>query len=130
MHETTERVVQDYLRRRCRAAGGSDRLFVSLRGKPLRYETVRCTFNEILRRLGLRDGTGQRQPRLHDLRHSCAVRALESCPRDQVATHVLALSTYLGHARVADTYWYLHVTPQLLATIADDCRSFLYGGAP
>jgi integrase len=46
--------------------------------------------------------------------------ALEACPcgYDEVNQHVLAVSTYLGHAKLASTYVYLHTTPQLLARIA------------
>ena len=42
---------------------------------------------------------------------------------------MLALSTYLGHASVADTYWYLEATPQLLTDISDACEAFLKGAA-
>jgi integrase/recombinase XerD len=42
---------------------------------------------------------------------------------------MLALSTYLGHAKIAHTYWYLHVTPHLMAEVADACRAQLDGGA-
>jgi site-specific recombinase XerD len=41
-----------------------------------------------------------------------------------------ALSTYLGHANVSDTCWYLHATPQLMRSVADACEVFLEGGAP
>jgi hypothetical protein len=41
---------------------------------------------------------------------------------------MLALTTYLGHARVADTCWYLQVTPLLTADIADACEAFMEGG--
>jgi hypothetical protein len=43
---------------------------------------------------------------------------LEMCTGDRnaVARHTLALSTYLGHAHVADTYWYFQATPKLLAS--------------
>ena len=40
---------------------------------------------------------------------------------------MLALSTYLGHTKVAHTYWYLHVTPQLMVDVADACRARLQG---
>ncbi len=52
--------------------------------------------------------------------HSWAVAALEACPcgYDQVNQHVLAVSTYLGHAKLESTYLHLHTTPQLLADIA------------
>jgi hypothetical protein len=60
------------------------------------------------------------------------VRALERCTgdRDRVARHVLALSTYLGHAHVADTYWYLQATPHLMTGIADACEGLFAGGTP
>jgi hypothetical protein len=29
---------------------------------------------------------------------------------------ILALSTYLGHAKVTDTYWYVTATPELMAS--------------
>ena len=32
--------------------------------------------------------------------------------------NILALSTYIGHAKVTDTYWYVTATPQLLAIAA------------
>lgn len=70
------------------------------------------------------------RPRLHDLRHTFAVRALERCPagRDAVNRHMLALTTYMGHARVESTYWYLERTPQMLRDIADACEALVTGG--
>ena len=58
--------------------------------------------------------------------------ALETCPdgRDRITKHMLALSTYLGHSKVADTYWYLEATPDLMRNIADSCQSFFAGGRP
>jgi len=38
--------------------------------------------------------------------------------REEVARHFVALSTYLGHAEIAHTYWYLQATPQLMSDIA------------
>ena len=40
---------------------------------------------------------------------------------------MLALSTYLGHARLEDTYWYLENTPQLMTDIAEAGESFMQG---
>jgi len=122
MHSTTAHAVDEYLRRRRCVAGNTDHLFVTLKGRPLRYPTVIAVFLAIIRRLGLRGEPGESGPRLHDLRHTLSVRALEACSRDEVAGHLLALSTYLGHAHLADTYWYLHATPHLMSGIADACR--------
>jgi hypothetical protein len=49
--------------------------------------------------------------------------------RGAVARHMLALSTYLGHAHLEDTYWYLQATPALLGDIADAAEAYLAGGA-
>jgi integrase len=69
--------------------------------------------------------------RLHDLRHTFAVRSLESCPpdREAVAHHMAGLSVYLGHASVANTYWYLEATPVLLRDIAAVSEQLYLGEA-
>ena len=123
MHPSAWMAVNDYLRQRRRIVGDSPHLFVSLRGRQLAYSTAVSTFLTILRSIGLRAEAGATGPRLHDLRHTFAVRALESCPLDHVASCMQAMSTYLGHAKLADTYWYLHATPQLMSGIADACRA-------
>jgi len=129
-HDSTAQEVQRYLHRRRQVAGDVSHLFVSLRHQPLAYPTTVSTFLAIVRKLGLRGPPGEPGPRLHDLRHTFAVRSLEGCPRDEVASHLLALSTYLGHAKVNDTYWYLQVTPRLMTNIADACRTLFEGEVP
>jgi hypothetical protein len=41
---------------------------------------------------------------------------------------VAALSTYLGHAKVSDTYWYLTGIPELMAIAARRFESFTERG--
>ena len=45
---------------------------------------------------------------------------------------MLALSTYVGHAMVTNTYWYLTGVPELMAVAAAKFESFMHaaGGAP
>ena len=59
-------------------------------------------------------------PRLHDLRHTFAVRTLLGWYRagEDVQAKIPSLSTYLGHREPASTYWYLSAAPQLLALAA------------
>jgi integrase/recombinase XerD len=66
---------------------------------------------------------------MNNSRHAFAVRALETCPdgRDAITKHMLALSTYLGHSKVADTYWYLEAVPQLMREIAERAEQFAMG---
>jgi integrase len=64
----------------------------------------------------LRGAGDSRGPRLHDLRHRLAIATLLRWYRGgvDVDRHLPQLSTYLGHAHVTDTYWYLTATPKLL----------------
>ena len=82
-------------------------------------------------RTELRGAHSGRDTRIHDLRHTFAVRLLEQCRHDRnaVARHIVALSTYLGDAHVTDTYWYLQATPFLMGQIAEAGEAFLMGGA-
>jgi integrase len=108
----------------------TDHVFVSPKGDQLPLSTVHKWFLRLTRETGLRSGPGTPGPRLHDLRHTFAVRALEACPHDgsPVGWRVRALSTYLGHRNLADTCWYLQATPDLLRGVADACERFLEGG--
>lgn len=130
LHETAVAALNHYLGRRQRVASQYDHFFVSLKLTPLCYETARRMFRQLCASAGL-DGPAQaRRPRLHDIRHTLAVRALEACPhaRDQVTPHMLALSTYLGHGSVRGTYWYLQSSPRLMHDVADAGEAWLTGG--
>ena len=60
-------------------------------------------------------------------RHRFGIRVLEAGPttRDGVNARMLALSTYMGHARLDSTYWYLHATPHLLTGISDSTERLI-----
>ncbi|RPJ87167.1 MAG: integrase [Acidobacteria bacterium] len=129
LHPTTVSGLERYLARRRRVQGRDDCFFVSLRGHGFRYETVRSVFQSLVNAAGITSGAGCRRPGIHSFRHTFAVRALEACPRDrdQIGRHILALSTYLGHAHVADTYWYLEATPQLLTDVLQAWEAYVKG---
>lgn len=134
LHATTAAALEGYLARRHTVAGSEAHVFVAPTGRPLTYPMVNGTFHYLLRFVELRTipATGPSRPRIHDLRHRFAVRALECAAGDRarVAEQVLALSTYLGHAHMADTYWYLHATPHLMRRIADACEAGGTGATP
>ncbi|MGK7870567.1 tyrosine-type recombinase/integrase [Falsiroseomonas sp. E2-1-a20] len=132
LHNTTAAALARYLvvRRRHRAAGP---FLFAARGGPLPYDTASGTFRLLARRTGLRNAPGTGGPRIHDLRHTFAVRSLEGCSgasAAEVARHMLALSTYLGHAHFTDTQWYLHATPALMAGIAAAGEAHFRAGVP
>ena len=131
LHATVRQELDRYLAAR-REVGTADRaLFISAAGQPLPYNSVRYVFLNLLDRTKLRGAHAGRDPRIHDLRHTFAVRSLEQCGHDHtaVARHIVALSTYLGHAHVTDTYWYLQATPVLMGQIAEAGETLLMGGA-
>lgn len=118
IHDSTRRVLDDWLE--FHPAGSDAPLFRSKMGTGPAYSTVITVYLKAARSIDLRAGPGKPGPRIHDLRHSFAVRSLERCGSDRsaVALHMAGLSTYLGHAHVTDTYWYLQATPTLMVAIA------------
>lgn len=90
--------------------------FPSALGGRYHVPTFTTTFLQILRRLGLRGPSGQRGPRIHDLRHSFAVSRLLAWHRagDNLFAKLPTLSTYLGHSTVTGTEVYLHATAELM----------------
>lgn len=132
LHDTVRAGLERYLQRRRPYAPADDHIFVSIRRKALLIEDVETAFQTAARAIGLLDGPGRARPTPHSLRHTFAVRALQACPdgRDAITQHMVALSTYLGHGKVTDTFWYLEAVPELMTDIADRCERFVMGGRP
>jgi len=132
LHATARRALDRYIVARNQLGAVDRALFLSVADKPLPYNTARNVFLQLLDRTALRGAHAGRDPRIHDLRHTFAVRSLEQCQHDRaaVARHIVALSTYLGHAHLTDTYWYLQATPVLMGQIAEAGEALLMGGAP
>ena len=132
LHDTARTGLERYLELRLPYAPGDDHVFVSLRRKPLHLSDVATAFRTAARAMRLPIGRGHPRPTPHSLRHTFAVRALQTCSdgREAITQHMLALSTYLGHSKVAHTYWYLEAVPDLMTDIADRCECFVMGGRP
>lgn len=130
LHPSTRAALDRYLAARDRLGAAGEDLFVVKHGRAPSKVRVYCVFVRLARALGIRGAPGARGPRLHDLRHSFAVRSLTACPSDRTAVtrHMLALGTYMGHVDVAATYWYLQATPILLNGIAAQAEQAFAGG--
>ena len=92
---------------------------MSLTRNRISYAVVCQTFRRLVDNAGV--GTDAPDaPRLHDLRHTFAVRILLGWYRsgEDVQARIPSLSTYLGHREPASTYWYLSAAPELLALAA------------
>jgi integrase len=116
LHPSATAALARYAAERDARCHGPGRFFRTDRSPALHKDTVEKTFGRIRERLGWTAEGRARQPRIHDLRHSFAVRRLlrwyeQGADLDR---KLLALSLYLGHAHVSDTYWYLTGVPELM----------------
>lgn len=91
-------------------------VFSFRRGRAVHPCTISQTFHALVPRLRLPALPGVAPPRLHDLRHSFAVRTLLRWYRQGLdpAARLLYLSTFLGHVSPSSTAVYLTITSELL----------------
>lgn len=122
LHASTITALRGYaaVRDRVHPDPGSDAFFLTDRGTALTYQRVTVTFRTLRRQLGWLAPLGGAAPRVHDLRHTFAVRVLLRWYEEgaDVDAHIAALATYLGHVNVTSTYWYLTAVPDLMAVTA------------
>ncbi len=98
---------------RCR----TNTFFVLEGNFPFTYTGMQSVFYKIKTKLGWRSNNHRR---IHDLRHTFVVKRLIDWHRNDIDSEkkIAALSVYLGHAKVTDTYWYFHFTPELMDIIS------------
>lgn len=101
-----------------------------LRGQQLGDRQVHRIFTQLRTQLGWVDRGGHGHPRIHDLRHSFAVRCLVRWHEQGIDLNqrMLALSTYMGHVKVSNTYWYLSGVPELMALAGARFECFACAG--
>lgn len=133
LHPTTVTALTRYaeVRRRRVSDRRIERFLISDQGTPLGDRMVHHTFASLRARLGWIGRGDYPLPRVHDLRHSFLCHALvRSYQEPQGVDHVIdLLSTYVGHARVSDTYWYVTAIPELLALAGQRFAQFAERGA-
>jgi integrase len=95
--------------------------FLTTRGTRPAHPTICQPFHKLRDQAGVRHSMPGKRPRVHDLRHSFAVKTLLGWYREggDVAARMPLLSTYLGHVDPAATFWYLSAAPELLALAAE-----------
>jgi len=128
LHPTTTTALRRYARVRDRYAPEpeSPAFFLNERGGRLNGTEFNEQFAKLIRQIGL-EGAGERaRPRPHDLRHSLAVRTLLDWRHagENVDRRMPELSTFLGHADPASTYYYLQAVPELMATVSVRLEQF------
>jgi integrase len=120
LHPTTSRALRAYLpvRGKYGPMDAGAPLFLSAKtGQALRYPSVRRVFGQLSAKLEISARGEHRVIRIHDLRHSFICRRLMLWQESgaDLGNAIMALSTYVGHVNVADTYWYLQAVPDLMA---------------
>lgn len=122
------------LRDRALPAKTSPAFFISERGRRVTDWATRYNFALVSRAVGLRKPAGGHRhghgPRLHDLRHSFAVRTMVDWYRSgvDVEREMPKLSAYLGHAHINDTYWYIEAVPELIQLATERLTNRREGG--
>ena len=126
LHPSTVEVLQRYRRLRDFHVEATNEtpFFVGTRGhqpgRGLSLRQVHRVFIGLRDQLGWANRGAHDGPRIHDLRHTFVVRRVmlwheQGVDVDQA---MLALSTYVGHAMITNTYWYLTGVPELMAVVA------------
>ena len=122
IHPSTVKALGGYARERDRLCQepSTDAVLVSQAGTRLLYCAVHATFKQLRHHAGLRPRSVTCRPRIHDFRHRFAVQTLLDWYRSGVDVQPLMplLSTYLGHTRPSDSFWYLTAAPELLEIAA------------
>lgn len=133
LHSSTVEALRRYRRLRNRQITvlRETPFFAGTRGRrigcALSLRQVRRVFQRLRDHLGWVNRGAHAAPRIHDLRHTFVVRRLllwhaQDVDLDQA---MLSLSTYVGHASVKDTYWYLTGVPELMALAAGKFQSLM-----
>jgi integrase len=119
LHPTTVRALQQYLalRRRHLPTVQDGPFLASARGTALAKRTVHWVFDQLRKQLRWTARGGHAAPRIHDLRHTFICRRVQLWHQHgtDIDNAMVALSTYVGHAKVSDTYWYLTAAPDLMS---------------
>jgi len=118
LHASTRDVLSEYAEHRDRLVPNpsSSCFLLNDCGRCLERSAVRRTFYDLSRQIGLRGPADHTGPRIHDFRHRFALNTLIQWYRagEDIERRLPVLSTFLGHAHVADTYWYLSIHPELM----------------
>ena len=96
-------------------------------GEPLDRHHVERVFDGLRKEMAWVNRGTHHAPRIHDLRHTFVVRRILLWQQQGVDVDqaMLALSTYVVHAKVTSTYWYLQAVPDLMAIAAQRFEDYM-----
>lgn len=132
LHPSTTKALRQYVlaRDQYHPSAQSEAFLLSEKGARIPRRTVQGFFRTARQQLGWDSPSGKRLPRIHDLRHGFACRRILCWYKDGLDVDQLipSLATYLGHAKVSDTYWYLTGIPALFHIIAKKFERYAQKG--
>lgn len=132
LHATVVQALSDYLcaRQRFVVCSGDTPVFTTAAGRALSLNTVHYVFARLRDQLGWRARGEHARPRIHDLRHTMVVRRVQLWHEEGVSIdHAMFwLCTYMGHAKISGTYWYLTGTPELMDLVGTRFERFMLQG--
>jgi integrase len=122
-------LIYGQLRDRLVRKPSSERFFLLDNGQSADVPTLQCALETLCRRLGWLPRGDYARHRCYDFRHSFVVNSLlrfhyQGTDADHA---ILALSTYLGHASIAPTYWYCTAAPELMAIVGNRFHQYTQG---
>jgi integrase len=128
LHSSTVHALEAYAKQRDSRLlkPRSDYFFLLDNGKPPSGQRICCNLHRLARELGWKARGDYPQHRVQDFRHTFIVRSIlrafkQGLDIDRV---VLALSHYVGHDHVADTYWYVTGIPELMAIVGERFHNY------
>lgn len=130
-HSTTANALTDYLavRDRFLPRVTEEPFFVSTPERSLKSRAAHWTFQKLRKEAGIVARGAYPEVRIHDFRHTFICRCIQRWQADgaDIDNAIAALSTYVGHAKISDTYWYLTGIPDLMATAGTRFEDFAFG---
>jgi len=123
VHPSTSQALQRYARRRDQIFSRPKvpALFLTVFGTRPTVTVAEITFRQLCCQIGIRTLSQRKGPRIHDIRHTFAVRTLIDLYRNShdIDQGVYALAVYMGHVGPSSTYWYLSAVPELMELVRD-----------
>lgn len=107
-------VIQEYIHSTYYSISDDMYVFDSSKSRITIKFNLRNTFHKIQSIVGIKERENGHLPRIHDLRHTFAVHALEQMQQRgfDLYTSLPILSIYLGHKSIVETEYYLRLIPE------------------
>lgn len=129
------KLLGDYidLRKKQGDLASSNSLVFSVHGKlPLRRQALGKVLRALAPQIGISRPGGLVSPRIHDFRHTFAVRTLLRWYRSGInpSERLIHLSTFMGHVQPESTAIYLTITTELLEVAGERYERFANSALP